>query len=189
MKELITIQSKLKAPKNNKNDFGHYNYRSAEDIYRAVKPLLEECKCYLLMNDDIVQVGDRFYIKATSTVINDAGDSTSVSAFAREPLSRKGMDDSQVTGGASSYARKYALCGLFAIDGEKDADALNVNNHYTQAKPKDENAELGLELALQNIKSATSVEELGRMYNELTAFKDNKAFISALSARKKELKP
>ena len=84
------------------------------------------------MNDEIVQVGDRFYIKATSTITNETGDNASVSAFAREPLSRKGMDDSQVTGGASSYARKYALCGLFAIDGEKDADALNNNSSYTE---------------------------------------------------------
>jgi hypothetical protein len=122
---LYKIQSELKAPKGQYNSFGQYKYRSCEDIVEAVKPLLAKYKAHLLISDDIVLVGDRYYIKATATLKFEDGDSYSVSAFAREPLSKKGMDESQITGASSSYARKYALNGLFAIDDTKDADAMN----------------------------------------------------------------
>lgn len=125
MEILNKIQKELKAPKNQKNAFGNYNYRSCEDILEALKPLLGTAT--ITLNDDIVNIGDRFYVKATAT-LTDAGQSVSVTAFARESIEKKGMDVAQVTGAASSYARKYALNGLFCIDDTKDADATNNGN-------------------------------------------------------------
>lgn len=121
--KLGTIQSRLSVPKNQRNNFGNYNYRSCEDITEAVKPYLKELNCALLMRDEIELVGDRFYVKAIATLYDtETGESVEVNAFAREPLQKRGMDDSQITGATSSYARKYALNGLFALDDNKDAD-------------------------------------------------------------------
>lgn len=121
---VIAVQSQLKAPKNQRNNFGGYNYRNCEDILEAVKPLLKAEGLYLTITDDIVVLGDRFYVKATAT-LTDGERSLSNQAFAREEATKKVMDGSQVTGAASSYARKYALNGLLAIDDTKDADTLN----------------------------------------------------------------
>ena len=126
---LSEIQAKLKAPKSQNNDFGKYKYRSCEDILEAVKPLLNGA--VLLLSDSIELIGDRYYVKATATISKGA-DSHSVTAYARETLDKKGMDASQITGSASSYARKYALNGLFAIDDTKDSDA--TNDHKEEAK-------------------------------------------------------
>ena len=124
--KLQGIQSSLKAPKGQTNKFGGYSYRSAEDILTAVKPLLAEYACTLVISDDIVGVEGRVYVKATAVLAESESDySIQVQGFAREAESRKGMDDSQITGSASSYARKYALNGLFAIGDSKDADATN----------------------------------------------------------------
>lgn len=128
MKELIMIQQELKAPKTQRNNFGGYNYRSCEDILEAVKPLLAEQSCTLTITDEIVMVGERIYLKATATLTNPDGKAVSTTAFAREPEQKKGMDESQISGMASSYARKYALNGLFCIDDTKDADAMD-NTH------------------------------------------------------------
>jgi len=117
---LTKIQQELNAPKNQRNNFGKYNYRSCEDILEAVKPLLGDL--VLTVSDDIIEVGGRIYVKATATIITSEGDSLEVSAMAREAADKKGMDDAQITGAASSYARKYALNGLFLIDDSKDAD-------------------------------------------------------------------
>lgn len=122
---LLTIQTELKAPKDQWNDFSKYKYRSCEDIVEAVKPLLLKNKAWLIISDEVVQVGDRIYVKATATITFEKGASVSSTAFAREPLERKGMDASQITGTASSYARKYALNGLLAIDDTKDADTMD----------------------------------------------------------------
>ncbi len=119
--KLGVIQSDLKAPKGQFNSFGKYKYRSCEDILEAVKPLLKKYRVVLTIADDIVLIGERYYIKATVT-INDSSGNFKVSAYARESLDKKGMDDSQITGAASSYARKYALNGLLLIDDTKDAD-------------------------------------------------------------------
>ena len=119
---LTQIQAELKAPKSNFNNFGKYAYRSAEDILTAVKPLLVKHDCQLTISDDITAVGDRIYVKAIATLTDADGNVVTVSAYAREPLDKKGMDSAQVTGCASSYARKYALNGLFLIDDTKDAD-------------------------------------------------------------------
>lgn len=122
--KLIEIQSELKAPKGQYNAFGKYNYRNCEDILEAVKPLLKQHGLTIVIGDEIVNIGNRFYVKATVT-ISDGESSISTSAFAREEESKKGMDGSQVTGASSSYARKYALNGLFAIDDTKDSDTTN----------------------------------------------------------------
>lgn len=121
MKELITIQHELKSPKSQHNKFGDFNYRSAEDILEAVKPLLASNGCILTLSDEIVQIGERYYVKATARITKDS-ESMETVAYAREEESKKGMDRAQVTGTASSYARKYALNGLFCIDDTKDAD-------------------------------------------------------------------
>jgi hypothetical protein len=123
--KLAMIQQKLKAPKSQVNTFATYKYRSCEDILEAVKPLLNDL--VLTISDDIVEVGGRVYVKATASLSSGSG-SVSTTAFARESLSKKGMDDSQITGSASSYARKYALNGLFCIDDTKDADATNEHD-------------------------------------------------------------
>jgi hypothetical protein len=120
--QLNRIQQKLKAPKGNVNSFGNYKYRSCEDILEAVKPLLD--KTTLVLSDEMVQVGDRYYVKATAALMGD-GKLVSVTAYAREAEEKKGMDAAQITGSASSYARKYALNGLFAIDDTKDADTMD----------------------------------------------------------------
>lgn len=120
---LMAVQSELKAPKGQKNTFGNYSYRSAEDILEAVKPLLKANGLYLNISDEVVLIGDRYYVKATVTAVDIAtGEAASSTAFAREAAEKKGMDASQVTGATSSYARKYALNALFGIDDTKDAD-------------------------------------------------------------------
>lgn len=124
--KMSDIQTRLKAPKSQYNSFGKYNYRNCEDILEAVKPLLNEHKLYINISDTVEHVGDRYYIKATVTVSD--GESTITSqAYAREEESKKGMDGSQVTGASSSYARKYALNGMFAIDDTKDSDTTNTS--------------------------------------------------------------
>ena len=121
------IQVNLNAPKNQYNSFGGYKYRSCEDILSALKPLLKETGATLILYDDIQQIGDRYYVKATATL--KYGDEAVVSAaYAREPDNKKGMDEAQITGATSSYARKYALNGLFAIDDTKDPDFLNTHD-------------------------------------------------------------
>lgn len=122
MKELIAIQAELKAPKGQTNKFGGYKYRSCEDILEAVKPLLRKHNAALTLTDDIIQIGGDIFVKATATFYAESCAPVAVSAFARHPREKKGMDDSQITGAASSYARKYALNGLFCIDDTRDAD-------------------------------------------------------------------
>jgi len=127
--KLVEVQSKLKAPKSQFNKFGNYAYRNCEDILEALKPLLNEVKAIINISDDVVLVGDRYYIKATVKFIcAESGEIIEASAMAREEENKKGMDSSQLTGSTSSYARKYALNGLFAIDDTKDSDTTNTHN-------------------------------------------------------------
>lgn len=121
--KLVKVQSKLKAPKDLKNSFGGYNYRNVEAIYEAVKPLLLQEGLVLSMTDEVVEIGERIYIKATATVTDGFG-SLSATGYAREAGMKKGMDEAQITGSSSSYARKYALGGLFLIDDNKDIDSM-----------------------------------------------------------------
>ena len=138
MKKLVAVQAALKAPKGQFNKFGGYKYRSCEDILEAVKPLLLEQGLQLTITDEPVEVGGRIYIKATATV-TDGSETAAVSGYAREAETKKGMDESQITGTASSYARKYALNGLFLIDDTKDADATN-DHQKSKAAPKPKQA-------------------------------------------------
>lgn len=204
MKELQIIQSKLKAPKGNYNSFGKYKYRSAEDILEAVKPLLNEENCVLTLSDEIVQVGDRYYIKATCTLVNSDGQIVETSAFARETETKTGMDASQITGMASSYARKYALNGLFCIDDTKDADALNTSAEYTQqpaktkpTKPKgnqvimakdDDGLEDAYLIMKPQIETCGTLEELKMIWHESDErLKAYNPYRTLVATRKKEL--
>ena len=138
--KLVEIQTKIKAPKNLYNSFGKYKYRNAEGICEVVKPFLAEQKCALTLSDEIVEVGGRIYVKATATLHDtETLEKISVSAMAREADEKKGMDESQITGTASSYARKYALNGLFLLDDTKDADS---DEHHTELEEKKKKAEV-----------------------------------------------
>ncbi len=133
--KVIAVQASLKAPKGQENKFGKYRYRSCEDILEAVKPLLSDLGLMLLISDEVVLIGDRYYIKASAS-LTDGDNVHEVAAFARESQDKKGMDTSQITGAASSYARKYALNGLFLIDDTKDADSQdNSAQKETSVKP------------------------------------------------------
>lgn len=132
--KLMRIQSKLSVPKNQRNSFGGYNYRSCEDILEALKPLLEEEKLLLTMCDEVVNIGNRNYVKATVT-LTDGDKKADFTAYAREEEDKKGMDGSQITGASSSYARKYALNGLFLIDDTKDSDATNTHETKDYGAP------------------------------------------------------
>ena len=188
MKELITIQSELKAPKSQRNSFGNYNYRTLEDVLEAVKPLLKKEKCTLFITDDVVLIGDRTYIKATATLTNEKGETVSTTAFAREPLSKPKFDESQVTGSASSYARKYALNGLFCIDDTKDADTLNVDKSYTQPHhtPQPVTPNANIDDIKTKIAQANSESELLSIWNS-TPNNLRGQIKSDFTARKKEL--
>ena len=133
--KLLKVQQELKAPKSQRNNFGGYNYRSCEDIFEAVKPILEKEKLTLRVTDELVLIGDRYYIKATA-ILSDGKDTIENVAYAREEETKKGMDGSQITGASSSYARKYALNGLFLIDDTLDSDATNDGSEKPKAEPK-----------------------------------------------------
>ena len=140
--KLMMIQQELKAPKGQYNSFAKYNYRSCEDILEAVKPLCIKNNATLLLNDAVQEVSGRFYVVATATLVDtESGDSVSANAYAREPQDKKGMDDSQITGMASSYARKYALNGLFCIDDTKDADTDEAKRQEDAPKKREKKQE------------------------------------------------
>jgi len=125
--KLLEIQTELKAPKNQYNSFGNYNYRNVEDILEAVKPLCKKNKCTLILSDSVINIGDRYYIQSTARLLDiEKLESIEVNGLARESLEKKGMDSSQITGATSSYARKYALNGLFNIDDTKDSDSREM---------------------------------------------------------------
>lgn len=134
--QLNYVQNNLVAPKDLFNKFGGYSYRSCETILEAVKPLLLQNELTLTISDEVVNIGERYYVKATATVTNIEGQTISVSAYAREDQSLKGMNESQITGSTSSYARKYALNGLFCIDDTKDSDATNKHGKELVEPPK-----------------------------------------------------
>lgn len=128
--KLINIQSELKAPKSQYNSFGKYKYRNCEDILESVKPLLEKNRSTLFISDEVILIGSRFYVKSTVTFVDaESGEKIINTAYAREEETKKGMDGSQITGASSSYARKYALNGMFAIDDTKDSDTTNTGSN------------------------------------------------------------
>lgn len=161
------IQAELKAPKGQFNSFGKYKYRSCEDIVEAAKPVLFKHGCFLNLSDDMVQVGDRIYVKATATVIKGEILIAVSTAFARESFDKKGMDDSQITGTASSYARKYALNGLFAIDDAKDAD---TDEHKAVSPPTP--------AQVKAVASASNLDDLRALYKSMS--KDDRAACDAI---------
>lgn len=148
--KLMSVQKDLKAPKNQYNSFGKYRYRSCEDILEGVKPILNQYNCAITLADEIEQIGDRYYVKATATFFDcETGSTVSNTALARESDDKKGMDASQVTGTASSYARKYALNGLLLIDDTKDADTDENHNEQT-GRARSEAAKKGQATKEQN---------------------------------------
>ena len=155
--KLNKIQTELNAPKDAYNSFGKYKYRSAESILQAVKPLLAKQGLILTISDSVIQIAERIYIQATAK-ITDGKESVETSALAREPLLKKGMDDSQITGATSSYARKYALCGLLAIDDNKDADALNRH------EDEEEKITLKTEDIIKSLNGASNLEQLKELF-------------------------
>lgn len=219
MKELIEIQHSLNAPKSRRNNFGNYNYRNAEDIMKAAKPILKELNCILILSDEVKEIGSaytyntqvtkngqsnatayngtRIYVETTATLINSAGEKISVKASAREEVAKAGMDAAQITGAASSYARKYALNGLFAIDDGVDADQLNNNAQYTQqqgqsphpvqAPPAQTQQEIFNAYVKPAIEQAQTAEDLTRIYNDYKDLQTMSGFMSALTARRKAL--
>lgn len=197
MEKLIKIQSELKAPKGNYNSFGKFHYRSCEDILEAVKPLLAKEKCTLTLSDDIVAIADKVYVRATAT-ISDGKEQHSTSAYARESENKKGMDESQMTGTASSYARKYALNGLFLIDDTKGADTDEFQHTKQKAEKKQSGSTkktedkkkadwrtkvldlakskgiTAIDLATKyKLNNSTSAERFKEIYEELNAEKEN----------------
>lgn len=199
MKELIAIQSELKAPKSQFNKFGGYKYRKAEDILEAVKHLLAKQKCTLTITDDIVMVGNRIYVKSTATIKNEKGECETTTGWAREEETKKGMDGSQITGASSSYARKYALNGLFSIDDNADSDTTNDGQHQEaqqqtqtqqpntqqpaspQYHPSDLNEGLGY------LSRCVSKDNLLWVIQHYQPLCSNAQFMQAVSAKKKQL--
>jgi len=167
--KLLNIQAELKVPKNQYNSFGKYHYRSCEDILEGLKPLLTKYKATLIVNDEIVQIGDRYYVKATATLIDVEGEGReciSSTAFAREDEKKTGMDLSQLTGSTSSYARKYALNGLFAIDDTKDSDATNKHDTEQISRPKvDKDKQAIVDNSLASDKQLNYIYKLAKQKN------------------------
>jgi hypothetical protein len=151
-KKLNKIQVELKAPKDRVNKFGGFSYRNCEDILNALKPLLDVEGCAVILNDDVVQIGDRFYIKATATLYDENGENISNTAYAREPLQKKGADESQITGASSSYARKYALAGLLAIDSAEDIDEKEPPKEEPKEEPKETDVPRASEVQIKILK-------------------------------------
>jgi len=177
--KLTNLQFELKAPKGQFNSFGKYKYRSCEDIVESVKPLLLKHKLNLTIQDDLIQQGDRYYVKAIATLtdIEKTESKIIINAFAREEESKKGMDGSQVTGASSSYARKYALNGLFGIDDTKDSDGTNEHDK-TDIKPpvksaKPINKSSTAQDTVQEDSSLVSINEIMELEQTLTNHKRN----------------
>lgn len=161
--KLLKIQTELKAPKGQFNSFGGYKYRSCEDILEAVKPLLAENKCVLTITDTVDNIGERFYIKAAAVLADTESDESIINtAYARESDDKKGMDGSQITGTASSYARKYALNGLFLIDDTKDAD---TDEHAKQTGKDERKATEKQIQTIEKLAEPDKIPNLLKYYN------------------------
>lgn len=186
LQKLVDVQGKLKAPKGQYNNFGKYKYRSCEDILEAVKPLLVERGLLLTIKDEVLMVGERYYIRAIAA-ITDGTNSIEAVAFAREEESKKGMDSSQVTGAASSYARKYALNGLFCIDDNKDSDTTNHGEKSAQTATKQADENPLLDMAISDVRNAANLRALQEVWNNYPELKSHPRFQEAKDRRKAEL--
>jgi len=176
IEKLIQVQSELKAPKGQYNNFGKYKYRNCEDILEAVKPLLKKNNLFLYISDDIGEISGRYYVTSKVSV-TDGVDTLSVNGVAREEESKKGMDGSQISGASSSYARKYALNGLFAIDDTKDSDATNLGNSDI---PRLDN----VELAIYSIQLAKTKDDLINIWNKYPQHQSDSKFLEAVKLKK-----
>ena len=195
--KLLAVQSELKAPKSQYNEFGKYRYRNAEDILEAVKPLCAKYKAVVYISDQLAPVGERYYVMAMAEFVDvEKSDAIKVTAFAREEESKKGMDGSQVTGASSSYARKYALNGLFAIDDTKDSDTTNTGDNDT-AKPAKKPAPKANEKITMSdaviVTPKTFAERVENARKEMeikpTKAEKVKYFAAALGVKNSQLKP
>lgn len=186
--KLMNIQQELKAPKGQYNSFGKYAYRSCEDILEAVKPLLRKEKVVLTISDELQYIGNRYYIKATATLIDTESEATiNNSAYAREEETKKGMDGSQITGASSSYARKYALNGLFGIDDNKDSDTTNIQNKEEKEDKKASPKQIELIQKYYQDENLTKLLEINNL-EKLEDMSINKAseILSKLFAKKED---
>lgn len=199
IKNLPNIQNEMNVQKSRYNQFGKYNYRSCEDILQEAKRVCEKYGCYVMVTDSIEFIEGRFYVKATAKIVEtETGSIETCSAFAREEDSKKGMDSAQLTGATSSYARKYALCGLFAIDDSIDTDYTNGESEAkgkqqkTASKQVANQSDTGknsnyLGVMLEEIKKATTYKHLGDIHKNNANFHQNSEFMNALVVRKEEL--
>lgn len=187
--KLSAIQAEIRVTKNLHNSFGNYNYRNFESICEAAKPLMQKYKCSLTVSDEIVPAADRIYVKATATLTDaESGESVSVTAFAREAAQKKGMDEAQVTGSASSYARKYAASGLFLLDDNKDAD---TDEYQKAGNYQQVNQQSSQQVNQQVSEWRSKLEEFDRkglldskMKQSLSAWLKNRDFVSLAKAEK-----
>lgn len=192
---LAEIQAKLKAPKGQFNSFGKYHYRSAEDILEAVKKVVNPMGFSITLTDHVVEIGGRIYVEATAYLHNNAATMFSAKGYAREEETKKGMDGSQITGAASSYARKYALNGLFAIDDTKDSDATNDHGKSQESNPQAKGLihektqfDKEFEILINDVKRAEHLDKLKAIWELLnTEAKANKEIQQLFNHRKAEL--
>lgn len=199
IKNLSKIQNEMNVKKGRYNKFGGYYYRSCEDILQTAKEVCNKYGCYVNVTDSIEYIEGRFYVKATAKVVDiETGESEEATAFAREEDSKKGMDSAQLTGATSSYARKYALCGLFAIDDSIDNDSMNGEPETKGKQQKSASKQVAnqnntgnnsnyLGVLLDEIKKATTYKHLGDIHKNNGQFHQNSEFMNALVVRKAEL--
>lgn len=192
MTELFELQQRLVATKTNWNEFSNFSYRSLEDILQKAKPLLNELKCVITLTDEMVMLGDRFYIKSIATLQNENGEKESAIGWAREPEEIKGMSAPQVTGTASSYARKYALASLLAIDDNKDIDSMDNGTKQpktSHSEPSKDNITLLTEFcSAKKLEIGVDINKLTKFYNYYTT-KDFKGKMDPESLWERWIKP
>lgn len=198
IKNLSKIQNEMNVKKGRYNKFGGYYYRSCEDILQAAKEVCAKYGCYVKVSDEIVFIEGRFYVKATAKVIDiETGESEISTAFAREEESKKGMDSAQLTGATSSYARKYSLCGLFAIDDSIDSDSLDGTqdnagkgaNKKVSNKSSDQSkqSQTQISILIGYVNECTTLQQLGELFKANQAYQSNSEFMNALSKKRSEI--
>lgn len=200
IKNLSKIQNEMNVKKGRYNKFGGYYYRSCEDILQTAKEVCDKYGCYVNVTDTIEYIEGRFYVKATAKVVDiETGESETATAFAREEESKKGMDGAQLTGATSSYARKYALCGLFAIDDSIDGDSLNgtqenegkaanKNGAKSSSTSQPDNSQSQTSILVGYVNECTTVEQLSNLFKANQAYQSDSTFMNALSKKRAEIK-
>lgn len=199
IKNLSKIQNEMNVKKGRYNKFGGYYYRSCEDILQTAKEVCDKYGCYVNVTDTIEYIEGRFYVKATAKVVDiETGESETATAFAREEESKKGMDGAQLTGATSSYARKYALCGLFAIDDSIDSDSLNgtqenegkaanKNGAKSSSTSQPDNSQSQTSILVGYVNECTTVEQLSNLFKANQSYQSDSTFVNALSKKRAEI--